>query len=92
MATEKYESIEELDKVGIWELLRKYTEIDESNNNIPFISAYKFRELIDDIMAEPDEFKEDILFKLREGLGSLYDELLECKTIFVNFIHDDENL
>ena len=82
---DKYESIEKLDKIGVWELLSKYTELDESAN-VPFLSAYKFRELIDDIMTEPNEFEEDILFKLREGLGSVYDELLECKTIFLNFI------
>ena len=90
MTTQKYESIEKLSKVGIWELLKKYSELDESNN-ILFISAYGFRDLIDDIMTEEDEFEEDIIFRLKVGLGNLYDELLECKTLFVNFIYEDQN-
>lgn len=90
MVMNKYESIEELDKIGAWELLRKYAELDESDNTL-FISTDMFRGLINDIMTEPDEFEEDILLKLREGLGSVYDELLEGKTIFLNFIHEDED-
>lgn len=86
----KFEDLskDEMRRLGVWDFLSKYTEYDEESGDT-YINSSAFRDLIDDIMTEPDEFPESILDDLQNALGSCYDELLNQELSWVNFIDEE---